>query len=825
MLVDIRFRLLMIGLAIAAQAAPSIAQDDDDDGSDAESESSAEMPWSVWDGVERFRGQASILATSFTDRSDGVSVERNRSSEYATVVFELERDPRPYSTGHTHWEPVRVEVSGGGTWSTLDRSPTSRLTTQTTAGFGQALTDRPDTALTLDHETGEFELLLPSSLEQVVQGRMRRIEWKLMEGTTNEILDEPVESFATINFYGKAPTTLGTLTDTEEVKYVADDGGDGHETVGHVVLVPEWNDYEVIVTLEGRGESSGPVQYEKWRPLGSIDQPGTAGNYLAVHAELQAVGGKNDVKLPDVADFRFELADTSQEPGVAMNWPKDARAAEPDFRLVPDLETPGSLDDEAQTLKVPDPKKNDAGHPYARARIDSLDFGGRTELHVIAELENGRRIVGFLRTQDRDYPAILIPKRLYGDWIADSWREEHGVLGMPESDDEEDQPMGDGDNGDGFTLYEEYRGFVVRRLPGRRAEGDPARKDLFVLNLVGADAKKGIRMFADTTGLRVIDKVDRQEMDEEWRTMNGNYLDAPHRTLQHGVVIKVLTPEQMGHHGAQAFGTQANYLFSQKPRTTKYVGMPSRNDPSADTNKPHNLPMDDFRIAYQRTAEHELLHTIGVAHHGWGDYVQSFRFIPKSFVNNATGHDEVWMESGNNYDLADVRDEVTGARWVDKVAARYNRRLERRMAQVVSAAGLPSGSRFADMPADIQWPLIAELPSLDLLIGVDGGEHSGNGLCPMRYKFAEAYKAKRGLTVADGAGGTTRASRRTFLRVPKGTEDVGTEICESPTGTGVNDANHAPQSRYGNARQNYGDCAAQICPNDAYPQHDWGLQR
>ncbi len=39
-------------------------------------------------------------------------------------------------------------------------------------------------------------------------------------------------------------------------------------------------------------------------------------------------------------------------------------------------------------------------------------------------------------------------------------------------------------------------------------------------------------------------------------------------------------------------------------------------------------------------------------------------------------------------------------------------------------------------------------------------------------------------------------------------------LCESPRGTGVNDPDHAPQSRYGDAL--LGDCRGQIVVNDKY---------
>ena len=51
--------------------------------------------------------------------------------------------------------------------------------------------------------------------------------------------------------------------------------------------------------------------------------------------------------------------------------------------------------------------------------------------------------------------------------------------------------------------------------------------------------------------------------------------------------------------------------------------------------------------------------------------------------------------------------------------------------------------------------------------------------------------------------------------MPKGGEDIGVTICSSDKGTNVNSKDHEPESRYGDAADNFGKCSKQINVNDA----------
>jgi hypothetical protein len=97
-------------------------------------------------------------------------------------------------------------------------------------------------------------------------------------------------------------------------------------------------------------------------------------------------------------------------------------------------------------------------------------------------------------------------------------------------------------------------------------------------------------------------------------------------------------------------------------------------------------------------------------------------------------------------------------------------------------------------------PLFA---NLTLYIGHPQAQHSGNDHCVMRYFFANVYPSKTDSTV--------------YYISKAGTEPLGTLLCTSPAGTGINGPSHQPQSRYSDARNGRGACQNWVCVNDKYP--------
>lgn len=555
---------------------------------------------------------------------------------------------------------------------------------------------------------------------------------------------------------------------------------------------------ELVITAPG---------YEEWRPEGNIKRPTEPGNKLMARATLKPKDGEGKF-VPRVKNIRFQLLDTSREPGICLNWPLSAKDQDYDLRLA--AVAGGKLSKSDQILEVADPKRNDEGQAYAEVQIDSYDFGGRASLRAICLLADGREIEGVMK-EVGEMPRL--PKMKSPGWVADSWKQKNNAASLADDDDKE-KVEGQKDNGDGFTLYEEYRGWAENE---KHIEGDPKRKDFFVLNLIGADAEPGIDLFESVSQLRVHSKLLPAEMSEETRLMNGNHRDAPHRLVdQHGVWVKTFASKsELGDEGAMTVVNKKG--VAGRPGGVDGIGILARDNTESAFNKSFNLPVQDAVFVFDRAIAHELLHSVGVEHHGKGDYKMDLFFIAQEHPKNRLGK-SYFTASFETKEPIRVLDEAGQEVAADAITAIFIQAFRNSFfsdylndARKQYAIDLSTGdrkSRFASPEA------MAEERFHDTLaltfgrngayIGVEYGEHSGDQDCLMRYYFANFYEGKT-------------SGEKTLYSVAKGTERIGLGICRSGKGTGINDAGRKPQSRYGDTSEDAGNCFEQICPNDAIP--------
>ncbi|MEO6246734.1 MAG: hypothetical protein ABIQ12_15010, partial [Opitutaceae bacterium] len=192
--------------------------------------------------------------------------------------------------------------------------------------------------------------------------------------------------------------------------------GAGVTQRSRVVLFPVYEDLEVEVTI---------ADYSKWRPLGSISDPKKPGNTLVARAILITKSGKAKT-FPAVKAFRFQLMDTSREPGVCLNWPLGAKDDDYDLRLAV-AGTGGDVSDRDQKLAVTSLPVDAEQRPFAEVTIECFDFGAKAELRVICELEDGRELIGLMKDSGGEQDLVRLPKMKGPDWIAESWRREKDV--------------------------------------------------------------------------------------------------------------------------------------------------------------------------------------------------------------------------------------------------------------------------------------------------------------------------------------------------------------------------------------------------------------
>jgi hypothetical protein len=227
---------------------------------------------------------------------------------------------------------------------------------------------------------------------------------------------------------------------------------------------------EVAVEVEG---------YDDWIPEGNIDDEAKPGKDILVRAWVHKTGDP-ETRIDETATFTFTLIKISREKGVCANWPTTPRdsASRPDLciwkernrdleQVTPDLEA-----------KTPKPVKE------ARLVLSSFDYAAWGVLKVTAEDKNGKPMkVEYLNKKDIE--QITIPRDEDRNHIADAWQEKEGVEGLPAEWDEA-EVKGQSAKGDGISLFEKYRGFVVAEGGGKRyTQLKPREKAHFICDPQG----------------------------------------------------------------------------------------------------------------------------------------------------------------------------------------------------------------------------------------------------------------------------------------------------------------------------------------------------
>ncbi len=319
--------------------------------------------------------------------------------------------------------------------------------------------------------------------------------------------------------------------------------------------------------------------YQTWLP-----QPGTAehvsGSMIAVNLQLKRKDGRKlDVKAKE---FFVQLLNTSNEPGITINFPAKAMIkGEYDMKLADKGLRPAQYFD-GQKFTIPS-EDGETGMFY----ILAYDGGAYANLEVKAILNDGTEIKGHYETPTGP-TSIPYPYRDYGKKIAKAWLEANG--NPNETDDRETTP-GSSYKGDGLTVYEEYRGVFTaygftRLSPVKKELG--IRVDMNQLSLF----QKGINLFAALTNITPL-LCDVTQMDDT-RILNRNSL--MRSGDQYGLYIKV----------ANIGNEKGQILPVAEFKTTK-------NSKEININTTGIMKCYDSMAAVHKlpyTAEEELSHTV-----------------------------------------------------------------------------------------------------------------------------------------------------------------------------------------------------------------------
>jgi len=570
-------------------------------------------------------------------------------------------------------------------------------------------------------------------------------------------------------------------------------------------------------------------EYDTWRPTAGRTEKDSSidnGDPLVIQAALLVKG----TGLPAPVGpqkLTYTLKKVSSEPGVAMNWPPPNQAtSDPDLSFDTQVCEGSTCFPINQGFTINDPtiaQYTDPPSSIWLAQLVSHDWGATATLNVDASVD-GLTFHGHLQlpppaVSDPNATDILIPKRQTGSMIADTWKTAKGIpLDMADDDDSESTPKGNGSPGDGFTLYEEYRGFYMgcadnntEPMPEdalgalcQHVEGDPKTKDLFVVTLISVSP--AMTLFENTTKLKVhYFGLECGEIDATldnstglakclpnnpgtYRVMNVNHTDGPHEVDQHALVMVagILLRELAG------VGINIDSINCPNPPVPHACrpGLPKE--------------VDHIEIgakAQSSTPAHELGHAVGIYHHGDVGGREFWTIGPngQALAFSVGGNNAL---SGTGTPIQ-IFPEIGGLQ-IPLDPTLPTLRLNR------SDPNNPTDATGAPRPGKIvQVGNVVCNPSTDLGGNVTGtvlmhGLHSGPQESYMRYNNAEAYIP------------ISRPGIRIWTGIDEGER---TDLSDDPTGTGVNQANRTPPgwARYGDAFR--GKDLSQIDVNDAHDSH------
>ncbi len=436
----------------------------------------------------------------------------------------------------------------------------------------------------------------------------------------------------------KLPTQGNILSATQPIPkeklqnlfggFASSKDGSIHGTITWTLSPTPLEDVELVIKPEG---------YDQWLPRGGKDEE-TEGNNIRMTAILRARngGGATKVKMNRIA---VHLSDVSREPGVCLNLPLSKNSGPSTGALSPDLKfsadhNPGvKIDEEGMRVS-----KEGGEFTQLPVIVSCYDWGAWGSVVAQASLTDGREIWAYL-DGDASTPEVRLPKRDPDSKIADKWKSDMGVSGMKD-DADNDKQTGNVNDGDGLTLYEEYRGLIAK---GKHTRDHPAgpdgikpltpqKKDLIVNNTIKAgggsppEVNAGLLLFEKASGIHIVE-VDENELPESRQVnLNAGRISAG---PQFGLRLsneKGIAGDSVGEtQGAVGRRMEPNPAVSPKgfPKVTINLdAIKADYEGLARVARAENRKLP-FTLAdcIAATVAHELAHGVGVGHHGspsWG---------------------------------------------------------------------------------------------------------------------------------------------------------------------------------------------------------------
>ncbi len=340
--------------------------------------------------------------------------------------------------------------------------------------------------------------------------------------------------------------------------------------------------------------------------------------------------------LPHMGRIMFsELVRTSHEPGVCTNFPPRSEA-----QRCPDLAINAGADIELCNIDTATPCKEPlytGGRSRKPSRTQTVtvqcrDYGayGALAAFAVPGIHNGkewRKETPYYQQVSTFVPPKLVKKKLVeidsntvtiptdrnGNGIPDAGWKAHDNDKVTYSDradpkeianDDDEEPPLDKYRGDGLTLYEEYRGFMIKG--GKHIRTNPTIKDLFLF----MDGDLPLDLFISLTGIKPHFITEDQFDGTESRLINGNKFTPNWDVCEQRGLWLVDEDPGKGLLGNTTVGT----ISSAAPPSWVYkvqVGKAKLVNWCAERKM-----TDLYDQKLKQVVAHELCHGCNVAHHG-----------------------------------------------------------------------------------------------------------------------------------------------------------------------------------------------------------------
>lgn len=365
--------------------------------------------------------------------------------------------------------------------------------------------------------------------------------------------------------------------------------------------------------------AADPPEYADWIPAPIDDERFGPASRLRFTARIEpkekgkpAAGSQPAPK----GKIHFWLCDVSRQKGKCGNYPVDG-AAKDGLRFTPDQA--GLIIDPQNPLHAYTEKVCD----QATVTVEALDTGAYGTLQATCD------DLGLIAENERTkLQSIAIPMDDNYNHIADSWEKSIGIYqkNYLAADDDDNQPAGQRRNGDGYTVYEEYRGFMA--LSGF-VRTNPLQKDLFIYDPDGLVKKWYAPYHPTKLVLHYIDptmmKFNGEAQNPENRWVNCNSSADTWYARQYAMYVKqwtTMTDQVVGEASDTVITDRLNNIAAQgdafdQPLKKFYIVKiaPGTLEKTLAGIKDPALKQAVYTKVMTTTVIHEMGHAMGIRHH------------------------------------------------------------------------------------------------------------------------------------------------------------------------------------------------------------------